>query len=123
MNSQPTEELECRVCRGVAELPSRPLCSPCLCSGSIMFCHQDCLEEWLNHSKKDKCELCGSKYKFTALYAEDMPSVVPLAKLLSSGLKIVITSFLPLVFRVILAIVIWLCVVGNLVLPKQLYFY
>jgi hypothetical protein len=33
---------ECRVCRGGAE-PGRPLYSPCLCSGSIKHCHQDCL--------------------------------------------------------------------------------
>lgn len=33
---------ECRVCRGGAE-PGRQLYSPCLCSGSIKHCHQDCL--------------------------------------------------------------------------------
>ena len=104
------EDHECRVCRSDAE-PGRPLFAPCLCSGSISYVHQDCLEEWLNHSKKDKCELCGTKYKFTALYAEGMPAVVPVTKLLSSGLKLILTHFVPLFVRVTLAIFMWLCIV------------
>ena len=105
------EEFECRVCRGVAELPSRPLCSPCLCSGSIMYCHQDCLEEWLNHSKKNKCELCGSIYHFTPVYAENMPSVVPIFNLVSSGAKIIFLSIIPLILKLAFAFTLWLGIV------------
>lgn len=63
-SEEPQEEpLECRVCRGDAE-PDRPLVSPCLCSGSISYCHQSCLEEWLSFSQKTSCELCNTEYIF-----------------------------------------------------------
>lgn len=53
MGSEASEavELECRVCRLGPE-QDRPLYAPCLCAGSILFCHQDCLEMWLSHSGK-----------------------------------------------------------------------
>eukprot|EP01035_Chromulina_nebulosa_P019222 gene19222-25073_t len=66
--------LECRVCRCGPE-DERPLYQPCLCSGSIALVHQDCLETWLQHSNKDKCELCSTKYVFTPEYAADAPEM------------------------------------------------
>jgi E3 ubiquitin-protein ligase MARCH6 len=30
---------------------------PCACSGSIKYVHQDCLVQWLNHSKARQCEV------------------------------------------------------------------
>lgn len=96
-------ELECRVCRGGPDLPSRPLFSPCLCSGSIGLVHQDCLEAWLKHSQKDNCELCKQKYNFDPEYAENVPDVLPIGVLLYSALK-----FLPYVFRVLMGPFLWL---------------
>ena len=95
-------ELECRVCRGGPDLPSRPLFSPCLCSGSIGLVHQDCLEAWLKHSGKESCELCKQKYEFDPEYAKDAPDVIPISVLLYSVLK-----YLPFLFRVIMAIFLW----------------
>ena len=44
-------------------LNSRPLFTPCKCSGSIAFTHHDCLVEWLNFTaKQKKCELCGHRW-------------------------------------------------------------
>mmetsp|Transcript_13517 Transcript_13517/g.20306 ORF Transcript_13517/g.20306 Transcript_13517/m.20306 type:complete len:1060 (-) Transcript_13517:77-3256(-) len=67
----------CRVCHGESE-PSRPLFHPCRCDGSIKFVHQDCLMEWLRVSKQSepKCELCGEKFSFRRVYAEDAPSTL-----------------------------------------------
>uniref|UniRef100_A0A060SZ77 RING-type E3 ubiquitin transferase n=1 Tax=Blastobotrys adeninivorans TaxID=409370 RepID=A0A060SZ77_BLAAD len=77
--SNMTEEHTCRICRGEAT-EEEPLYHPCKCSGSIKYVHQDCLLEWLRHSKKKPvCELCKSPYKFAKLYAADMPSHVPVA--------------------------------------------
>lgn len=45
------EEDTCRICRSGAE-EGEPLYHPCKCSGSIAKVHQDCLIEWLQHSKK-----------------------------------------------------------------------
>lgn len=66
----------CRICRGEAtEL--EPLFYPCKCSGSIKFVHQDCLMEWLSHSQKKHCELCKTPFRFTKLYAPNMPQILP----------------------------------------------
>jgi len=34
-----------------------PLYYPCACSGSIKYVHQECLVQWLNHSKARQCEV------------------------------------------------------------------
>lgn len=67
----------CRICRGEA-LPDQPLFYPCKCSGSIRFVHQDCLMQWLAHSKKKYCELCKTPFRFTKLYDKSMPAVLPI---------------------------------------------
>ena len=38
-----------------------PLITPCLCSGSLKFVHQECLHRWIKSSDIKRCELC----KFT----------------------------------------------------------
>ena len=53
----------CRVCRGTAD-ENQPLFYPCKCSGSIRYVHEACLKEWLKHSKKSHCELCGYQFTF-----------------------------------------------------------
>jgi hypothetical protein len=104
------DERECRVCRCPAE-PGRKLFSPCLCSGSIELCHQDCLLQWLKHSNKDHCELCGHKFEFTPVYAEDAPVQLPLARVCQTLLRRVATEWLPFGGRVLLALFLWLFVV------------
>lgn len=102
-------ELECRVCRcGPDELHNRPLYQPCLCNGSIALVHQDCLETWLEHSKKDTCELCSTKYTFIPQYAENTPASVPFHLMLKATFKLWSFKFLPFALRCILAIILWL---------------
>lgn len=60
----------CRVCRSSDPI----LLTPCRCAGSMRYIHQECLEEWLKHSKKKTCEICKYKFKFTPIYDENMPS-------------------------------------------------
>ncbi|KAK0712019.1 hypothetical protein B0H67DRAFT_493480 [Lasiosphaeris hirsuta] len=66
----------CRICRGEGT-SEEPLFYPCKCSGSIKYVHQDCLMEWLSHSQKKHCELCKTPFRFTKLYAPDMPNALP----------------------------------------------
>lgn len=103
-------ELECRVCRGGPET-DRPLFSPCLCSGSIAVVHQDCLEEWLQHSRKESCELCNTHYIFIPLYAENTPDVVPLNRLILTTVRKCLFEWLPFSIRIMMAILLWLLVV------------
>uniref|UniRef100_A0A1I7ZH16 RING-type E3 ubiquitin transferase n=1 Tax=Steinernema glaseri TaxID=37863 RepID=A0A1I7ZH16_9BILA len=68
----------CRVCRS----EEGALYYPCMCTGSIKYVHQDCLMEWLKHSKKDVCELCHHKYSFQPIYRPDMPKRLPFVEIL-----------------------------------------
>uniref|UniRef100_A0AAQ5XX78 E3 ubiquitin-protein ligase MARCHF6 n=1 Tax=Amphiprion ocellaris TaxID=80972 RepID=A0AAQ5XX78_AMPOC len=54
----------CRVCRSEGTL-DKPLYHPCVCTGSIKFIHQECLVQWLKHSRKEYCELCKHRFAFT----------------------------------------------------------
>jgi E3 ubiquitin-protein ligase DOA10 len=104
------QELECRVCRVGGDL-ERPLFTPCKCTGSIGSVHQDCLEAWLNHSKKDTCELCGAKYEFAPQYSADTPKVISPLVFVKSIFKLTILKALPFTCRVLLALLIWLVLV------------
>lgn len=53
------EEDVCRICRNPGDADN-PLRYPCACSGSIKFVHQDCLLQWINHSKARQCEVFDS---------------------------------------------------------------
>ncbi len=99
--------IECRVCRG-GEEDDRPLVAPCSCSGSILLCHQDCLEEWLAHSKRKTCELCNVEYKFKSVYADNMPLVLPIPTLFKSILSKLFMELCPFTIRISLVILLWL---------------
>ncbi|KAI0676025.1 hypothetical protein C8Q78DRAFT_1142731 [Trametes maxima] len=70
------EQDTCRICSAPAE-PDQPLFHPCRCSGTIRYIHQDCLTEWLQHSKKKTCDVCKHPYSFTKVYAKNMPERLP----------------------------------------------
>ena len=85
------DELVCRICRtGPAEEgdeAKRKLFHPCKCSGSIKYVHEDCLVQWLKHSKRKKCEVCGFEYGFTPIYKEDAPGVLSLSEFFGGLMK------------------------------------
>lgn len=107
MFSSDQADLDCRICRCGSE-DLRPLYNPCLCTGSIGLVHQDCLEAWLNHSHKDKCELCSTTYTFLPEYAADTPVIVPLPILLKATLKLFKNKLLPVFLKLVLGIACWL---------------
>ncbi|EPX73135.1 ER-localized ubiquitin ligase Doa10 [Schizosaccharomyces octosporus yFS286] len=102
MNS---EEEICRVCRCEGTEDS-PLFHPCKCTGSIRYVHQECLVEWLAHSKKKHCELCKSQFRFTKIYSDTMPQSIPFFVLCK---KVIVTMQKKLFFisRVLLALFCW----------------
>jgi E3 ubiquitin-protein ligase MARCH6 len=96
----------CRICRGEAtEL--EPLFYPCKCSGSIKFVHQDCLMEWLSHSQKKHCELCKTPFRFTKLYAPNMPQTLP-AYVFARHLVIHALKNMAIWLRFCLVVFVWL---------------
>lgn len=57
----------CRICQcDTCEIQKEsPLVSPCLCSGSLKYIHQACLQKWIKSSDKMSCELCQFEYQMT----------------------------------------------------------
>ncbi|KAK3323078.1 hypothetical protein B0H66DRAFT_474545 [Apodospora peruviana] len=96
----------CRICRGEGSA-DEPLFYPCKCSGSIKFVHQDCLMEWLSHSQKKHCELCKTPFRFTKLYAHDMPKALPFYVFVSHMAKYLFRNLL-VWLRAALVASVWL---------------
>ncbi|TWU73148.1 hypothetical protein ED733_002499 [Metarhizium rileyi] len=97
----------CRICRGEGT-SAEPLFYPCKCSGSIKYVHQDCLMEWLSHSQKKYCELCKTSFRFTKLYAPDMPQSLPVHVFLEHMAKYLVRNIL-LWLRALITISVWVC--------------
>jgi E3 ubiquitin-protein ligase MARCH6 len=114
------EEKECRVCRDIGT-EDHPLYAPCSCHGSILYCHQDCLEEWLKRSGKNKCELCGIIYKFKSKYAPNVPDTIPVWDFITGGVTTIVKQFFPICLRICLAIFAWLGFVP--LITSLIYFY
>lgn len=61
------EEKFCKICFETAETKaSGKLISPCKCTGTVRFIHEECLKTWQVSQKKDirhaECELCHCRY-------------------------------------------------------------
>ncbi|KAM6977295.1 E3 ubiquitin-protein ligase MARCHF6-like [Aplochiton taeniatus] len=99
----------CRVCRseGTAD---KPLYHPCVCTGSIKFIHQECLVQWLKHSRKEYCELCKHRFAFTPIYSPDMPSRLPIQDI-CAGLLTSVGTAIRYWFHYTLVAFAWLGVV------------
>ncbi|KAG7455420.1 hypothetical protein MATL_G00256620 [Megalops atlanticus] len=99
----------CRVCRSEGT-PDKPLYHPCVCTGSIKFIHQECLVQWLKHSRKEYCELCKHRFAFTPIYSPDMPSRLPVQDIFA-GLVTSIGTAIRYWFHYTLVAFAWLGVV------------
>ncbi|KAG1178370.1 hypothetical protein G6F70_005835 [Rhizopus microsporus] len=116
------EEEICRVCRS-GETEDQPLFYPCKCSGSIRYVHQDCLLEWLKHSRKERCELCEHPFTFTPVYRQDMPEVLP-AVLYLRQLRKKVGFVISNALRATLVFNVWLTILPYFtVWIWRLYFY
>lgn len=102
------EEQICKVCR-TEGTPDHPLFYPCKCRGSIKYVHQDCLEQWIRHSKTTKCELCKHSYRFTPIYADSTPNFVGFMPFITAALRKVV-SFVPKFLRFSIVGLTWLII-------------
>uniref|UniRef100_A0AAZ3PV42 E3 ubiquitin-protein ligase MARCHF6 n=1 Tax=Oncorhynchus tshawytscha TaxID=74940 RepID=A0AAZ3PV42_ONCTS len=99
----------CRVCRSEGT-QDKPLYHPCVCTGSIKFIHQECLVQWLKHSRKEYCELCKHRFAFTPIYSPDMPSRLPVQDIFA-GLVTSVGTAIRYWFHYTLVAFAWLGVV------------
>ena len=101
-------ERSCRICFDT-ESSSHHLISPCRCSGSMKFVHEDCLKIWLLSQEKDLsdsiCDICKSGFKMTIILETKCTcntnsvyccpiTIFPILILLMSSIFIVILIFL-----------------------------
>lgn len=63
--------------------------------------------EWLSHSQKKHCELCKTPFRFTKLYAPNMPKTVPFHVFMSHMAKYIFRNILVWA-RAALVIMVWL---------------
>jgi len=73
----------CKICHCGEEEGEPRLITPCLCSGSLKFVHQDCLHRWIKSSDIRRCELC----KFTFLMQSKVKPLTEWEKLDMSSLE------------------------------------
>lgn len=60
----------CRICH-CTESPSSKLVkliSPCHCSGSLKYVHHSCLQQWLDATNSQRCELCKHPFSMSVKY-------------------------------------------------------
>lgn len=61
----------CRICH-CAESPTSSgfvkLISPCHCSGSLKYVHHGCLQQWLDATNSQRCELCRHPFSMSVKY-------------------------------------------------------
>lgn len=68
------------------------------------------LVQWLNYSKKEYCELCAHRFKFTPIYSPDMPRRLPFRVLVTGVLSSVLRG-LRLWLHYALVMLAWLGIV------------
>nr|XP_043624810.1 probable E3 ubiquitin ligase SUD1 [Erigeron canadensis] len=111
-NNDEEEEDEgdvCRICRNPGD-SDNPLRYPCACSGSIKFVHQDCLLQWLHHSKTRHCEVCKHRFSFSPVYAEHAPSKLPFQEFVV-GMSTKACRVLQFVMRLTFVLSVWLVII------------
>jgi E3 ubiquitin-protein ligase DOA10 len=52
---------ECRICFEYVT-PEKEILSPCQCSGTIKYVHKECFDKYLEISRVDRCNSCGSRF-------------------------------------------------------------
>lgn len=60
----------CRICH-CTESPGSglvKLISPCHCSGSLKYVHHNCLQQWLDATNSQRCELCKQPFSMSVKY-------------------------------------------------------
>ena len=82
----------CRICLCSSASDENPLLSLCKCTGSLKYCHYECLNEWLASRIKEKtsscfiflasknltCEICKEKFPISFEYKNKTMQLIKL---------------------------------------------
>jgi len=59
---------ECWICKDIVDTHIKF----CECNGYISFVHRECLNTWINTSRKTTCDFCDKNYKFNSEYDKNI---------------------------------------------------
>ena len=94
-------EKQCRICHETErEDPSKKLIRPCLCTGSLLYVHIECLNAWRATSNEAsyKCSVCGYNYDVRRSYLSKL--------ILSEAFVNVVTSLLVSFIDILLGVIL-----------------
>lgn len=94
-------EKQCRICHETEwEDPSKKLIRPCLCTGSLLYVHVECLNAWRATSNEAsyKCSVCGYNYD---VRRNNISKVI-----LSDTFANIVTSVLTLLIDILLGLML-----------------
>ncbi|KAK7295745.1 hypothetical protein RJT34_18657 [Clitoria ternatea] len=57
----PNTLVQCRICHDEAE--DSNMDTPCSCSGTLKYAHQECVQRWCNEKGDTTCEICQQQLK------------------------------------------------------------
>jgi E3 ubiquitin-protein ligase DOA10 len=65
----------CRICLNSESSEGNLLIQPCKCSGTVAYCHQACLLQWLQCKNLSEpiCEICHSALSYESVSKRDWP--------------------------------------------------
>ncbi|OMJ83687.1 hypothetical protein SteCoe_15358 [Stentor coeruleus] len=112
-----TCERTCRICME-PENQENPLLTPCKCSGTIRYIHEECLKTWLvSHFEdiaKSCCELCKTDFSMEfKMRAKCLPK-----KSCSAGISS--CMFIPILSAIIMILFIIICLLADRYLTASL---
>lgn len=70
---------ECKICKETINEPDNPLVSPCNCTGSIGKVHHNCLEQWIQTSDSNQCNICNCPYFQRTIHSGPLPESMVLS--------------------------------------------
>ncbi len=71
------KEVVCRICLSNEDSEENPFFSPCVCDGSVKYCHLTCLQHWINSKSTSKLHGMGVIYHWKSLNCEICHSPLP----------------------------------------------
>ena len=72
--------MNCKIC--LLDIDNEPSISPCNCSGTMKYIHQNCFNLWLEYRKNNNlnfriCEICNSNYNLPEHFIDTYPIDAP----------------------------------------------
>tara|TARA_B100001029_G_C14966857_1_gene397825 strand:+ start:144 stop:614 length:471 start_codon:yes stop_codon:yes gene_type:complete len=107
---------ECWICKEIVDTHIKF----CECDGYISYVHKECLNTWINTSKKTTCDFCETSYKFNYEYDYDnsqyISKIIPNVFVLIAIIILCILTFVKDTPLYINSYIIWLAAIFIIII-------